>query len=77
MIKDLKVRLMPDKNIQIEISNLTTIIELKKRFLVELKAKEMELEGGIGVENLRFFCLGKELQDDLFLFSYDIKDEMT
>ena len=28
-------------------------------------------------ENLRLFCLGKELKDDLFLYSYDIIDEMT
>lgn len=28
-------------------------------------------------ENLRLFCLGKELKDDLFLYSYDMVDEMT
>jgi hypothetical protein len=27
-------------------------------------------------ESLRLFCLGKELKDELFVYSYDIKDEM-
>ena len=29
------------------------------------------------VNQIRFFCLGKELKDELFIYSYDIKDEMT
>lgn len=32
---------------------------------------------GIKVENVRMFCLGKELKDDLFLYTYEIADEMT
>jgi hypothetical protein len=28
-------------------------------------------------EKIRMFCLGKELKDDLFLYSYDITDELT
>jgi hypothetical protein len=28
-------------------------------------------------EQLRFFCMGKELQDDLFVYSYDLHDEIT
>jgi hypothetical protein len=31
----------------------------------------------IKMEKLRMFCLGKELKDDLFLYTYDIIDEMT
>jgi hypothetical protein len=31
----------------------------------------------IGIKKLRMFCLGKELKDDLFLYSYDITDEIT
>ena len=27
-------------------------------------------------ENIRLFCLGKELKDEMFLYSYDIQDEM-
>lgn len=29
------------------------------------------------IEDVRLFCLGKELKNDLFLYSYDIKDEMA
>lgn len=29
------------------------------------------------VDTLRLFCMGKELKDDLFLYSYDIADEMV
>ena len=32
---------------------------------------------GMKVENIRMFCLGKEFKDDLFLYSYDLIDEMT
>lgn len=28
-------------------------------------------------EHLRLFCLGKELKDELFLYSYDMIDEMA
>lgn len=35
------------------------------------------LDGKVQPHELRFFCMGKELQDDLFLYSYDISDEMT
>ncbi len=31
----------------------------------------------ITLENLRFFYAGKELKEELFIYSYDIKDEMT
>ena len=29
------------------------------------------------VDQIRFFCLGKELKDDLYIYSYEIKDEMA
>ena len=31
----------------------------------------------MSIETLRFFCLGKELMDDLFVYSYELKDEIT
>lgn len=45
----------------------------------DLKTKYIELLGtkDFKAENLRFFCLGKELKDDLFIYSYDVKDDMT
>ena len=34
-------------------------------------------EAGLTVQKIRMFCLGKELKDDLFIYTYDINDEMT
>lgn len=31
----------------------------------------------ISAEDVRLFCLGKELKDDLFMYSYDIADEVV
>lgn len=62
--------MLPDKNMQKSISNLTSIKQLKTMY-----AEELSLE--LNADQIRFFCLGKELQDDLFLYSYDVKDEMT
>jgi hypothetical protein len=35
--------------------------------------------GGEGLvpEKMRLFCLGKELKDEFFLYTYDIIDDMT
>ena len=59
---------MPDKNIQEDVSNLLSIKELKQFFLEKLGDKAEGLE----LSKLRFFCLGKELSDDLFVYSYDL-----
>ncbi|CDW75559.1 c2 domain containing protein [Stylonychia lemnae] len=52
-------------------TNLMSILEFKKKFLEKTEDKENP------VENIRLFCLGKELKDDLFLYSYDMVDEMV
>jgi hypothetical protein len=31
----------------------------------------------VKVDKVRMFCLGKELKDDLFLYTYDVTDELT
>jgi hypothetical protein len=49
-----------------------SILELKLKFL-----EKLEDEKELGQQDLRFFCLGKELSNDLFVFSYDLKDEIT
>ena len=67
-MQDLKIRLLPDKNIQEDVSNLLSIKELKQFFLEKLGDKAEGLE----LAKLRFFCLGKELSDDLFVYSYDL-----
>ena len=57
----------------LQVSNLLSIIEFKKLYIDKLGSAGE----GMTVENMRMFCLGKELKDDLFLYSYDIADEMT
>ena len=50
----------------IEVSNWCSVIDLKNKYIVLAK-----VEGYTG-EQLRFFCLGKELKNDQFLYSYDM-----
>jgi hypothetical protein len=54
-------------------SNLTPILEFKQNYISALG------EDGIGlkVDQLRMFAMGKELKNDLFIYSYDILDEST
>ena len=56
-------------------SNLLNIVELKKTYVKLLNGKGND--HSTKVEDIRLFCLGKELKDDLFLYSYDVKDEMV
>jgi 5-formaminoimidazole-4-carboxamide-1-beta-D-ribofuranosyl 5'-monophosphate synthetase len=53
------------------VSNLVSILEFKQKYLEKINEKTLK------PENLRMFCLGKELKDDLCLYSYDIVDEMA
>jgi Ubiquitin family len=55
------------------VSNLVGILDFKQMYLEKLGAQA----DGLKIENVRMFCLGKELKDELFLYSYDIQDEMT
>ena len=52
-------------------SNLLSIAEFKQMYVQKVGAEDLK------VENIRMFCLGKELRDELFLYSYDLADEMT
>jgi hypothetical protein len=65
--------MLPDKNYSNNVSNLLSVKQLKQEFITKLGDKGNDLS----FENLRFFCLGKELQDDLYLYSYDLTDEIT
>lgn len=56
------------------ISNLVSITEFKQHYLDKLGSPASD---GLKVENVRMFCLGKELKDDMFLYTYDIADEMA
>lgn len=55
----------------LSVSNMISILELKQKYIDQLTEKELK------PSNLRLFCLGKELKDDLFIYSYDIVDEVT
>ena len=59
-----------------DVSNHLAIKELKQLYLDQLRENGKDTTG-MEVENLRFFCLGKELVDDLFVYSYELKDEIT
>lgn len=54
-----------------KVSNHTKIHDLKTSYIETLGDKDLK------VENIRMFCLGKELKDELCIYSYDISDEMT
>ena len=64
---------MPDKDICEDVSNLMSVADLKKLFLDKLGSKS----AGLDAKKLRFFCLGKELQDDLYVYSYNLMDDIT
>ena len=57
----------------IAVSNLVSILEFKQMYINKV-GSEAE---GLKVEAIRMFCLGKELRDELFLYTYDLVDEMT
>ena len=55
----------------LSVSNHTQIKVLKQIYIEKLGDKDLK------IENLRMFCLGKELSNDLYLYTYDIIDEIT
>jgi hypothetical protein len=52
-------------------SNKALVLDVKEQYL---KAAEMT-EKKVG--DIRLFSLGKELKDDLFMYSYDISDDVV
>lgn len=61
---------------EMELSNLLSIIDLKKQYVELLNSKELT-KGEVEASSLRMFAMGKELKDDLFIYSYDIMNEST
>ena len=49
---------------------------MKAEYL-SLVGAEKCAEKGVDLSKLRFFCMGKELKNDLFLYSYDVADGMV
>ena len=54
-------------------SNLTPISQFKQDYITVLGEDGV----GIKIDQLRMFAMGKELKNDLFIYSYDILDEST
>jgi hypothetical protein len=54
-------------------SNLMLVLDFKNLYIKSLK-KEGK---GITADKIRMFAMGKELKDDLFLYSYEIPNDMT
>jgi hypothetical protein len=48
-----------------------SVLDFKQKFIEKTNDKELKME------NIRMFVLGRELKDELFLYSYDIIDEMA
>jgi len=47
------------------------VAAVKQQYLTEKELSDTK------IEQMRLFCLGKELKDDLFMYSYDIADEVV
>jgi len=52
-------------------SNLIPVTDFKNMYIAELNDPEVTLD------KVRMFAMGKELKDDLWIFSYDIINEST
>jgi hypothetical protein len=67
----LKIRHAAKGDVIMEISNLMPISEFKKEYVSLLK------DVSIDPSNVRLFAMGKELKDELWIYSYDIMNEST
>ena len=70
---NLKARHAAHGDVQLETSNLISIVDFKKTYIKNLKKNGK----GLTYDKIRMFAMGKELKDDLFLYSYDILNEST
>ena len=49
---------------------------MKTKYLSQVSAEKVA-ERSADVSKLRFFCMGKELKDELFIYSYDLVDDVV
>jgi len=63
--------MLPDKEIKTDFSNQTSIKDVKIQFVQKMKESDLD-SNNIDADSLRFIYCGKELKDDLFLYSYNI-----
>jgi len=65
----------PDKFITMDVSNHMTILQLKNLYIINLEM-EGKYSADMKAKKLKFELDDKELEDDLYVYCYDIKDEM-
>ena len=71
----LKARHAAKGDVVLKVSNLVPITEFKAMYIKALKKEKNEDISS--TDNVRMFAMGKELKDDLFLYSYDLLNEST
>ena len=49
---------------------------VKTNYLSQVGSEKVA-EKSADVSKLRFFCMGKELKDELFIYSYDLADNVV
>lgn len=67
----LKIRHAARGDVILEISNLMPISEFKREYIAQLKDDIPE------PGNVRLFAMGKELKNELWIYSYDMMNEST
>lgn len=67
----LKIRHAAKGDKILEISNLMTISDFKAEYVAQLSDDQID------VSKVRLFAMGKELKDELWIYSYDIMNEST
>lgn len=69
----LKARHAVKGDVNLAPSNLMSVVDFKQMYIDAL-GKNGE---GLTTDKIRMFAMGKELKDDLFVYSYDIINETT
>ena len=67
----LKLRNAAKGDKMMELSNLLAIVDFKKLYCEQIEDSE------VTYDKVRMFAMGKELKDDLFIYSFDIMNEST
>ena len=57
-------------DIDLEPTNLSTIVDFKNMYISKL-----EDSTDLSPSSVRFFCMGKELKNELHIYSYDLFDD--
>ena len=57
-----------------QISNLASVLQIKTAYLSMIDSAKKTEKGAEEESKLRFLCLGKELKDELFVYSYEMFD---